>query len=276
MMKRNKITLFRLICLAISFFILTYGAYFLGEKASIILPVFSCDYVGSGTATGICKLIVDFDDFFNTGFLTMAISMILSIVGVLVFGRLWCGYVCPFGFLQDVLTIIRQKLKIPSTHIPERAKPYFHLLKWLVLLLFVFGIGFCDLCPVQYIMPSLAGFTMSFDVVGMILAGIIVGICFLSDRAFCRYCPLGTLMGFCNKKSAAKIKKNGSACTHCRACLEVCPMNIQSIYENRENLDVTHPDCIYCMKCIEVCPENDALYLELFGKKTLTAKRKTR
>ncbi len=80
-------------------------------------------------------------------------------------------------------------------------------------------------------------------------------------------------MGLVNKVSGSRLKKCGHACTHCRACLEICPVDIQEVYEDRENGDITHPDCIYCLKCIEVCPEKDALYFELFGIKLLKSKR---
>ncbi len=82
-------------------------------------------------------------------------------------------------------------------------------------------------------------------------------------------------MGVVNRISGARLKKCGSACTHCRACLEVCPVDIQEVYEDRENTDISHPDCVYCMKCIEVCPEKDALRFELFGKTILESKRPT-
>ena len=108
------------------------------------------------------------------------------------------------------------------------------------------------------------------------IVGIVTGICFLKERAFCKYCPLGTLRGFVNKISFGKIKKDGTACTHCRACLECCPMDIRSIYEERNKSDITHSDCIYCMKCIEACPEQDVLSFTLFGKKVLSSKRNSK
>lgn len=277
-MNQRKITAFRLVCLLISTFVLTYGSYFLGSCVSLLLPVFACAYVPTGSASGVCKTIVTLSyslmESTGTALFSLIGFLLLCILGVMIFGRLWCGYICPFGFYQELLTMLRKKLRIPAIHVSEKVKPFFRLLKWILLLCFVFGIGFCNLCPVKYIMPSLAGYGSDLSILGIIIAGIVTGICFLKERAFCEYCPLGTLMGFANKISIGKIKKNGAACTHCRACLECCPMDIHVIYEERLQSNVTHTDCIYCMKCIEACPEPDTLSFTLFGKKILKSKRK--
>lgn len=146
----------------------------------------------------------------------------------------------------------------------------------IIILCLLFGIGFCSLCPVRFIMPSLAGYGSEINVIGIILAGIVTGMCFFKERIFCQLCPMGSLIGLANKISIGRIKKTGAACTKCRACLECCPMDIQIIYTEREKPDVTHEDCIYCMKCIEACPEPDALMFTMFGKRVLTSKRETR
>lgn len=279
-MKKRKITAFRLTFLFISTVLTTYGASLLGKQLSLMLPVFSCAYVPSSGAVGICKSLVGIGTVLASGAGTFLIAMLgtilLCILSVLLFGRLWCGYVCPFGFYQEVLSIIRRKLRLPGIHTPEVARPFLRLLKWLVLLFLLLGIGFCNLCPVKYIMPSFAGYGSEINIIGIILAGIVTGLCFFKERIFCEYCPMGTLMGLANNICIGRIKKKGTACTHCRACLECCPMDIELIYTEREKTDVTHADCIYCMKCIEACPEAGALSFTMLGRKILTAKRETR
>lgn len=276
-MKRRGITIFRWISLTISFVILTYGTNIFGTKIkSITLPVFACEYVQTGAIDGVCKFIVDIDDYFfmnNIGSLLFMIVVLVVLIAI--FGRLWCGYVCPFGFFQEILTSIRRKLKLPSYKLPDKIKPYLKLIKWGVFLMFILGIGFCELCPVRYIMPPLAGVESEMDFAGVIIAGIIIGFAFIKDRVFCHYCPLGIMMGFFNRRtSIGRIKKNGTACTHCRACVENCPMDIQDIFNERSMIDLTKSECIYCMKCIEVCPEEGALKFNLLGKDVLKSKRK--
>lgn len=207
---------------------------------------------------------------------TTAISLIIMLISIFLIGKVWCGYFCPFGFYQDILTIIRKKLKITPLVISEKIKPVIKLIKWGLLVCLMFGLGFCRLCPVKYIMMPLAlNGQSSISIWGIIIAGIVTGICFLKESAFCEVCPLGTLMGLLNRFTGARIKKNGSACTHCRACLEVCPMGIEEVYQLRNQPDVTHSNCIFCMKCIEACPEKNALSFTLMGKPIITSKRGT-
>lgn len=204
------------------------------------------------------------------------IILLLSIFSALVFGRLWCGYVCPLGFYQELLSMLRKRLHIPTFHVSLKAKSYLRPLKWIILVYFLASVLFFGMRPVMYIRPDLSFSSADMSIYKIIIVGIVTGICFLKERAFCKYCPLGTLRGFVNKISFGKIKKDNTACTHCRACLECCPMDIRSIYEERSKSDITHSDCIYCMKCIEACPEQDVLSFTLFGKTVLSSKRNSK
>ncbi len=278
MMKRKGITIFRWAALMVSFIFLLYGANFMGSKINWVkLPVFSCALSPSGGVDSICKTIVDVEEWF------LGINMIPSLIGIgvfllliILFGRLFCGYVCPFGFVQELLSSVRKKLRLPSFKIPLKVKPYFTTVKWIMVIGFLLGIGYCDLCPVRYVMLPLAGMVSGSDFIGIFLAALILGLAFFNERIFCRICPIGALAGIFNSRSLARIKKKGVACTHCRACLEVCPMEIKEIYEEREKTDLTKQECIYCMKCIEICPEETALSFELCKKNILVSKRHRR
>lgn len=277
-MKRRLITFFRWICLSISFFFIVYGTNYISGKIDWVkLPVFSCALSPSGSVDSICKTIVDIDHWlFSPSMGVTLIGIGVFVLLIILFGRLFCGYMCPFGFVQEIVVTIRKKLKLPSLKIPPNLKPYVIILKWIMVVGFLLGIGYCQLCPVRYIMLPIAGMVNGTDLLGIILAAFIIGIAFFNERIFCKICPIGGIAGIFNKHSFARIKKKGTACTHCRVCIEVCPMDIHEIYEEREQTDLTKQECIYCMKCIEACPEKDALWFELCGKKILKSKRKTR
>lgn len=272
--RKRKIQLVRTIIQAIATFIMSYGAFVFGQRSTLV-PVFQCVYINSKTVNGICRTLIKPTQLLQNITASTLISILIVIISILIIGKLWCGYLCPFGFFQDILTIIRKKLKIQPINIPNKIKPLVRLIKWGLLLCLLFGIGFCKLCPVKYIMMPLAGSMPGLNIWGIIIAGIVSGICFMKESAFCEVCPLGTIMGLFSKVSGARIKKNCSACTHCRACLEVCPMGIESVYQLRNNSDVTHPDCIFCMRCVEACPEKDALSINILGKSIVTSKRGT-
>lgn len=202
------------------------------------------------------------------------IVLLISLLSALLFGRLWCGYVCPLGFYQEILSFLRKNTRIPSVHNAKKVQLLVRVLKWIVFAGFLFSVVFWGLRPSIYIRPDQLFTNIQTSAWWLILTGIFIGLCFVQERFFCKICPLGTLRGIFNRGSFSRIRKNPQACTHCRACLECCPMDIESIYLEREKKDVTHSDCIYCMKCIEACPEEDALSFAVFGKKVLTSHRK--
>lgn len=276
-MKNTKISRIRLLILALFFLFFSFGGKIIGSQLQVILPVFNCEYVGAGTTRGICIAIIDFNKYISQG-ATFLIGAGVCLLLMLIFGRLWCGYVCPFGFFQDVVTWIREKLRITQIRIPVKLKPIIVVAKWYIVIYILFN-DLCKVCPIQYFTVPVTGYVTNTADTGLFspffwACVVAIGI-FLNDRAFCKVCPIGALLGLCNKVSGSKLKKCGGACTHCRACLEVCPMDIQEVYEDREHTNITHADCVYCMKCIEVCPEKDALRFELFGKKILESKRET-
>lgn len=199
--------------------------------------------------------------------------LIASLTSALLLGRIWCGYICPLGFYQELISLLRKKLRIPKIILPARMKIMLKPIRYIVLVGFIVGMVAIGTRPLIYIRPDKVFFDSALGITSIILLGAITGVCFLSERFFCRICPLGTARGFANKTSLAKIKKKGSACTHCRACLESCPMEINDIYLEREKENVTDSNCIYCMKCIEACPEKDALSFTVCSKTVLRSKR---
>ncbi len=269
--RNYKITKVRLSILFVFFMFLSYGGYLIGPQSHIITPVLHCRYVAGGTTDALCLMILDFNKYMSETFI---ISMIACLIAMIALGTLWCGYVCPMGFFQDVITEIRQKLGFTQLNISQKLKPFLTILKW-ALVFYLFFYDVCKVCPIYYFTPTVTGYVMGGGGTALYWAIGLFAFMFVSDRFFCRICPQGALMGLFNKISGSRLKKKGSACTHCRACLEVCPVDIQEIYEDRENEDITNSNCIYCMKCIEVCPEKDALRFELFGKTILSSKRPT-
>ncbi|HPB58768.1 MAG TPA: 4Fe-4S binding protein [Candidatus Saccharicenans sp.] len=187
----------------------------------------------------------------------------LGLVGV-IGGRLPCGWLCPFGLLQELI----YKIPVPKLKIPT----FLTYLRYVVLLVMVillplllvdsFGQGspwFCKfVCPtgtleagvvLALINPELRsqlGFLFAWKVSLLVLFLIWMA---LSQRPFCRtICPLGTILGFFNGISAFEIKVDLDNCLVCNACQRACPVDIK-IYQNPGS-----SQCIRCLQCQEVCP----------------------
>ena len=192
------------------------------------------------------------------------IAGILLLYGVL-FGRMICGWLCPFGLIGELL----YKIKTPKL----KKSPITRILSFFKYVVLVFFVGivpviyairnvplpaFCKyICPIGTIegglgllsnevnssMFSLLGplFTWKF----MLMVSIVVGSIFIF-RLFCRFlCPLGALYGLFNKVSAFGVQVDEEKCTHCNLCTSHCKVDIKHVGDQ---------ECISCGECIGVCP----------------------
>ncbi|MBQ6467252.1 MAG: 4Fe-4S binding protein [Clostridia bacterium] len=195
------------------------------------------------------------------------------IVGLLIFfgvllGRAVCGFLCPFGFIQDLLHKIPFFKKIKNF----RADRYLRFIKYAVLIIFVIVLPLCvKLTPFfcKYICPSgtLAGILLAFSDTGLFrlfgsmfmwkacVLGIIVLASVLIYRPFCKYlCPLGALYALFNKIALVQMKTDETKCTSCKACFRACDMCVDP------SVNPNSAECIRCGKCISACPENAIKY----------------
>jgi ferredoxin-type protein NapH len=171
-------------------------------------------------------------------------------------GRMACGVLCPFGFMQDLLYKFRS--------FKMRLHPSITYLKYAVLVGLVFIIPyssqqpwFSKLCPNGTMIGGLPWVTISREIrnmihelfwvkVGMLLA--VVSTAAVIKRPFCRViCPLGAIFSLFNRVSILRIRWDRDKCTHCDKCTRVCPMDI-SIYQ-----DANNHNCIRCLDCTQ-CP----------------------
>ena len=186
----------------------------------------------------------------------------LGFIGVLV-GRLPCGWLCPFGFIQDLVhKIPTPKFRFPR---PLRWVKYGVLVVLVVLMPLIvvdqLGLGdpwFCKLIcpdgtligalPLLAIKPTLwhnLGFWFWNKLTWLIL--ILTGVVLIS-RFFCRLlCPLGAFYSLFNRISVVKLDFIEGNCVHCLACVSACPTGVRA-YEERDSRE-----CILCLKCVDAC-----------------------
>ena len=197
---------------------------------------------------------------FGVSFYVIGFVLALGVI----FGRAICGFICPFGFLQELLH------KIPSPK--KRIRKPLTYIKYVLLVVFVilmpafltnnFGLGapaFCEyICPAGTLeggIPMLlthpelrAQLGGLFALKAIILIVTIAG-CVICCRFFCKVmCPLGAIYGLLNKVSLYRVHVDRFSCVSCGRCASVCPMDIDP---------VAKPDsaeCIRCGKCAATCP----------------------
>jgi ferredoxin-type protein NapH len=260
----------RWVVMIVSFIILTFGVYLFGAKVTAVkIPTFACPFNHEGLIDGSCYELCHLPEFVKNDWAAGKIGLVLgffvvNFLFIVVLGRFLCGFICPFGLIQDLLDRLRQWLRIDSLRFNEKHYQWICLIKWELLVIFLvinfLGISFCDFCPILGITPPLAGRVGALTMSGTIAVLMVAG-SFLKRRFWCNICPLGLLIGLFYPISLFRLHKDCQACTECGACYEACPMGIKSIYTERVKTDITTYDCLICGECINKCPENNALKL---------------
>lgn len=286
-----------------SFILFVYGGY-LAINFGSSFPIFTCPYNGDVSAT--CYLIslqhqlaLPTKILFSPAFISIFIGLITFLAWFIVLNKAWCGYMCPFGTLQDWITGLRKKIGIRFSvytrhHFEQLSKIKYLFLVIVLLFPLLIGAGvvsnnwsatFCQMCPARVISPMFTGdfsqWTIDFSSkTNMILTALGVSFAslffigsFVKKRFFCFFCPMSALHYIFANTSIVKFKKNGSKCTRCGDCYVVCDMQIKDIADDVISTNILRDDCILCLKCVAACPEDDALHFDIFNIKVFSSTR---
>jgi NapH/MauN family ferredoxin-type protein len=201
-------------------------------------------------------------EFLKRIFTSSFILMGIFFLATLFLGRVFCGYFCPLGAIQEWLRKLGRLMGIKKDlEIPEKFDKYFRYIKYAVLALVVyysFYLGdliFRNYDPYSSLMHF--GAELEEKIFGYSILAIIVIISLFSKSLWCRYfCPLGAFFGIIKKLSFFSIKRDNKTCISCGICDNVCPANLKI-----QNVDViNHADCISCGNCVTHCPKSSLSY----------------
>lgn len=240
------------------------GTIYRGKLKSICFPGLNCySCPGALTSCPIGSLqAVAAGIKHQISFYVIGLLMMIGTLG----GRFVCGWICPFGFFQELLyKIPTKKIKMKK---PFRIGKYFFLI-FFVLIMPAFltndlGLGlpyFCKyICPAGTLeagIPLVIVNTAIRGAIGimfywkLILLVILIVFSILISRPFCRaICPLGAIYSLFNPISFYRMNVDISKCIKCDVCMKNCPVDIR-IYENPNDLE-----CVRCGKCVDKCPTN--------------------
>lgn len=191
----------------------------------------------------------------------------LTLIFALIFGRSFCGNICPFGALFEFIG----KIKAKKINIPYTLDRILRYLKYVVLIFLTYMAWKTATLWISPYDPyaAFAHVWKGSEVLGENLIGFIILVFVLAasvfvDRFFCKYlCPAGALYGVISKISPLKVKRN--PCINCGKCTKICPMNIDVAKCDT----VTSAECIACGKCIRTCPNSKEYIGIKFFKKTV-------
>lgn len=234
------------------------GKLYTGPLKQVCVPGLNC-YSCPG-AVGACPLgsLQNFLGGLKFRFPFYVVGLLLFFGALL--GRAVCGFLCPFGWLQELLNRIPFYKK--NRFRADRALRY---LKYLVLLLLVVLPLFVKLTPFfcKYLCPSgtLAGLLLSlhdgalrsqwgavFTWKSIVLAAVLIA-SLIVYRPFCKYlCPLGAIYGFFNKFALCRMELDTASCVGCGRCAAVCRMGVDPAKSPNS------AECIRCGDCVNACP----------------------
>lgn len=248
------------------------GKIFAGKTKLMCVPglnCYSCPGALFSCPLGALQATLNSQEY---RFAFYALGLIMAFGTIL--GRFVCGWLCPFGLVQDLLYKIpffKKVQKLPG----EKYLRYIRyvVLSVLVILLPIVALGsfgegipwYCKwLCPAGTLqagiplviqnegLRSLAGGLYAHKVAILLL---ILFTAVPLYRPFCRYlCPLGALYGLFNPISATRFSVDENKCDKCKACQKACKFDIP-VYEKPNSTD-----CIRCTECLKACPTGALRY----------------
>ncbi|GMQ57442.1 4Fe-4S binding protein [Vallitalea sediminicola] len=242
------------------------GKIFKGNSKGVCVPILNCHSCPG--AVGACPIgslqAVLGGNRHNFSFYILGFIMLFGIL----FGRFICGFLCPFGLIQDLL----YKIPVPKVKILKIFDKLLRYIKYIILIIFVifmpifitnkFGIAppyFCKwICPAGVLegawplitanesLRANLGFLFNWKL-GVLIAIVVAAV--FTYRPFCKYlCPLGAMYSLFNKFSFYQMNLDSKKCTNCKLCEEKCKMGV----EITKNINST--ECIRCGECKNICP----------------------
>ena len=251
------------------------GRLYQGSGKAVCVPglnCYSCPAASGACPIGAFQAVVGSSKFRSSYYITGT----LILLGVLL-GRFICGFLCPFGWFQELLH------KLPTKKLSTRRLRPLTYLKYAVLLVMVVllpalavnevGMGdpfFCKyLCPQGVLEGAIplsltnAGIRAALGTLFTRKLSILLAVAVLSVvfyRPFCKWlCPLGAFYALLNKVSLFQMQVDPNKCISCGKCAKACQMDV----------DITktpnHTECIRCGMCVRACPTHAVAFRYGFG-----------
>ena len=192
-----------------------------------------------------------------------------TFISLFVWGRgLFCGWLCPFGALQEMAAWLGEKLKLRQVKVPEKWHRRLILLKYPILLVLV-GTAFYSLELAEKLVevePFKTGITLIFVrywpfvayAVGLLVVGMFI------HKFYCRYlCPLGAGLAVLGKLRLFswldRVELCGKPCQHCK---NSCGIN--AIHKDGR---IDYNECIQCLECVVILKDQSQCVDKVLEKK---------
>ncbi|MCG7994898.1 MAG: 4Fe-4S binding protein [Candidatus Thiodiazotropha taylori] len=197
----------------------------------------------------------------------IGVAILLTILTVtFLFGRLWCGYLCPMGGLPELVSkLFHDRWKIDYRSLPQVPIRYGYFITYLILLP-ALGFSACTLCNFitlprlfEALSGDLRGIAYLISTIGAVNLGLLILLGFFAKlgRGYCQFlCPIGAIDGLVNRVAAKlpfvrRVRVERSRCTGCRVCAEVCICGAVRMVDRVAVVDQL--SCMSCRECVVAC-----------------------
>ena len=191
----------------------------------------------------------------------------------LLFRKGFCSWICPIGFLSDILARIHLKLFNKKFRVPVWPDRVLQSLKYLIAGFFIYSIfinmpanalaQFINSPYNRFADLKMLEFFSRISPTALTVLLILLVLSVMVPYFWCRYlCPYGALLGLISFFSAGKISRDSDRCTGCRRCERICPGQIK--ITGRET--VRSLECSACQRCVDACPEKEVLRFTFFRR----------
>jgi len=226
---------------------------------SLVESGLGVSWLSSASLHAICPFggVVTLYQLFTLGTFVQKIhSSAVILMGIillmaLLFGPVFCGYICPLGSFQEAIGKMGKRLfkKCYNHFVPKNIDKGLKLLRYVILARVVYVTAmsgylvFADIDPYNALFSF---WTSDVSILSIIVLLTIIVLSLFVERPWCKYaCPYGAVLGLFNRVSFFKLKRNEASCIQCKKCDQGCPMNIDISSQST----VRDLSCIKCMAC---------------------------
>ena len=174
---------------------------------------------------------------------------LISLMGATIFGRFYCGYICPMNTAMVATEKLSKKLNWRTKSVPKVLQSKY--LPWSVLLMMV-----------ATMVLSKKAFHQEVPILILLMAVSILVTLRYEEWVFHNHiCPYGALLSLTGRWAKFSTKVESDLCIGCKKCETVCPSKAISVDRLTKVAQIDPSTCHQCQACTLVCPKNAILYI---------------